>query len=241
MTLRRLSPQRMRHADIADLSTAGWRYVVGCPDLANASAGGEVLVASQIAAVLCRIDAVGPQDLGHLHVDDRSFAATEINAFLRAWLAQFRGRRCNEPSPASLAGPAWHPMYWRWLATRLEVPAVAASLATPDAIFADVDTHPVNARDAARKGEKVTALVVGDQVIGSADEALVRHSLRIARAVGSSLLALHFVWDRQWRFESADSSPQLDAHGAAKLLEWAMATHAGRSQDLRVAASAAAR
>ena len=231
-TLRQLQPQRLRHVDVADLSSAGWRYVVGCPELASACAGGQVLAAGEIAAVLCRIVAVVPQDLEHLHSEDRAFAAAEMNAFLRAWLAQFAGRRCNEPNSTSLAGPAWHAMRWRWLALRLGVPAVAASFAMPDPASSDLD--------AGSDPDGVTVVVIGDQVIGRTAPTLEGYSLRIAREVRSSLLALRFVWDREWRFESADSSPQLDSPRAAKLFEWAFAAPADQSKDLRSAASAVA-
>ena len=205
--LRQLLPRRLFHADIADLSSAGWQYVVGRPDLATAYASSHVLTADRITAVLCRISSVLPQDIQHVHADDRAFAAAEMNAFLRAWLAQFKGARCNEPNSTSLAGPAWHPMRWRWLAAQLGVPSVAASFSAPD--------------DGVASRGLVTALVAGDQVIGTQDPTLVRHSLRIARAVHSALLAVRFVSDSGWRFESADSSPPLDQHGAAKLIEWA--------------------
>jgi hypothetical protein len=222
-TLRQLQPQRLRHVDIADLSRAGWRYVVGCPEQATACAGGQVLAANEIAAVLCRIVAVVPEDLGHLHDEDRAFAAAEMNALLRAWIAQFAGRRCNEPNGTSLAGPAWHPMRWRWLAQRLGVPAVAASFGSPD------------------ETEGVAVLVIGEQVIGRTAPTLERYSLRIAREVRSGLLALRFVWDHEWRFESADASPNLDSRRAAKLLDWAFATPTGHVKDLRIASSAATR
>ncbi len=232
-TLRQLQPQRLRHVDVADLSSAGWRYVVGRPERATACASGEILAAGQIAAVLCRIVAVVPQDLGHLHGDDRAFAAAEMNAFLRAWLAQFAGRRGNEPNGTSLAGPAWHAMRWRWLAARLGVPAVAASFAMPDAPPSDLDARS--------DPDGVTVLVIGGQVVRRTDPTLERYSLRIAREVGSSLLALRFVWDHQWRFESADACPTLNLRRAAKLIDWAFATPAEDSEDLRIAASAAHR
>jgi hypothetical protein len=229
-TLRQLQPRLLRHVDIADLSSAGWRYVVGHPEQATACAGGEVLAAGEIAAVLCRIVAVVPEDLEHLHSEDRAFAAAEMNAFLRAWLAQFAGRKCNEPNGTSLAGPAWHAMRWRWLAQRLGVPAVAASFGSSDETSCDIDARS--------DAEGVTVIVIGDQVIGRTAPTLERYSLRIAREVHSSLLALRFVWDREWRFESADACPHLNPRRAAKLLEWAFAAPARHSKDLRTASAA---
>ena len=201
-TLRQLLPQRLVHATIADLSSSGWRWVVGRPELATAAADGRVLRAEQIAAVWCRLASITPEDLTHLHADDREFAAGEMHAFLRAWLSQLGDRVCNQPNSTSLAGPAWLPMRWRWLAARSGIPAVA----------------PASAAD---QSEALTVLVAGHQVFGTRDPSLVRHALRLARAVRSTLLAARFVKQGEWRFASADPDPQLDAAGAAALLEWA--------------------
>jgi hypothetical protein len=200
--LRQMLPQHLVHATIADLSTSGWRSVVGRPELATAAADGRVIRAEEIAAVWCRLSSITPQDLTHLHADDREFAAGETHAFLRAWLSQLGERVCNQPNSTSLAGPAWLPMRWRWLATRSGIPAVAAA-------------------SAADESEALTVLVAGHQVLGTRDASVIRHALRLARAVRSTLLALNFVKQGEWRFASADPNPQLDATGVAALLEWA--------------------
>ena len=199
--LRQLLPQQLVHATIADLSSSGWRSVVGRPELATAAADGRVLRAEQIAAVWCRLTTIRPQDLTHLHADDREFAAGEMHAFLRAWLSQLGGRVCNQPNSTSLAGPAWLPMRWRWLAARSGIPTVA------------VASEP-------EQGGALTVLVAGQQVLGTRDASVIRHALRLARAVHSTLLAARFVKQGEWRFASADPNPQLDAAGAAALLEW---------------------
>lgn len=191
------------HAGIVDLSSSGWRSVVGRPELATAAAGGRVLRAEQIAAVWCRLPGITPQELTHLHADDREFAAREMHAFLRAWLSQLGGRVCNEPDSTSLAGPAWLPMRWRWLAARSGIPTVAAG-------------------SAAAHGEAVTVTVAGRQVLGARDASLIRHALRLARAVRSTLLATRFVKQGEWRFVSADPNPQVDEAGAAALVDWAL-------------------
>ena len=64
-------------------------------------------------------------------------------------------------------------------------------------------------------------LVAGHQVLGTRDASLIRHALRLARAVRSTLLAMRFVKQGEWRFASADPNPQLDGAGAAALVEWA--------------------
>jgi hypothetical protein len=200
--LRQLLPQQLVHAGIADLSSSGWRSVVGRPELATAAADGRVLRAEQIAAVWCRLSSITPEDLTHLHADDREFAAGEMHAFLHAWLSQLGERVCNQPNSTSLAGPAWLPMRWRWLAARSGIPTMAAA-------------------SDAEQGEVVTVLVAGHQVLGTRDASVIRHARRLARAVRSTLLAMRFVKQGEWRFASADPNPQLDGAGAAALLEWA--------------------
>jgi hypothetical protein len=205
--LRQLLPQQLVHARIADLSSSGWRSMVGRPELATAAADGRVLRAEQIAAVWCRLTTITPQDLTHLHADDREFAAGEMHAFLRAWLSQLGERVCNQPNSTSLAGPAWLPMRWRWLAARSGIPTVAAASEAE--------------REEQEAQEVVTVLVAGHQVLGTRDASVIRYALRLARSVRSTLLAMRFVKRGEWRFASADPNPQLDVAGAAALLEWA--------------------
>ncbi len=200
-SLRQLLPQQLVHVRPAELSSSGWSCVVGHPELAAAAAGGRVLHATQIAAVVCRIHSITPADVAHLHSEDREFAAGEMHAFLRAWLSQFGERSCNLPDSTSLAGPAWLPMRWRWLAGRLGIPSVAPAAT-------------------AEQGETTTVLVAGNEALGTRDATLLRHALRMARAVHSTLLSVRFV---QQRFDSADPCPLLDAQGAAALSQWAFA------------------
>jgi hypothetical protein len=203
-TLRERLQERLVHADIADLSSPGWRHVVGRPELATAGVRGETLGVERIAAVLCRIVTVMPADLAHIDREDRAFAAVEMHAFLHAWLAQ-AGKRCmNEPNSTSLAGPDWHPIRWRWLAARCGIPAAPSTFAGDTA-------------------ERVTTTVLGDRVLDTTDEELAGYSLRIARTVRSKLLALRFVNQAGWRLDSADSLPSLDARDATQLAGWALA------------------
>jgi hypothetical protein len=199
-TLRQQAARRLMHASVADLSRVGWKFVVGHPDRASACVAGRGVPVAGIAAVLCRIHSVLPGDLQHLHEDDRAYAAAEMTAFLRAWLGHFPGTRFNEPTWTSLAGPAWHPLQWTWIAARLGVPVSGGS--QPE--------HDVT-----------TVIVVGEEAVGFSDPTLVDYALRIARAARSRLLSLQFVRDDGWRFHSADVCPQLDANSAAAVLRLA--------------------
>jgi len=223
LTLREHAQHRLAHASVGDLACAGWQYVSGRPDQASVYAGGRVIRATDIAAVICRIAAITASDLPHVHRDDRAYVAPELNAFLRAWLTQFTGVRFNEPSWASLAGPGWHALQWQWLAARVGVPVIPS-------------THPTT--DLARPlCETVTVVVVDGDVFGSTDPTLVARARRIARATHSDLLGVTFVHDGKWKFLSADACPDLDAASAAAVVRRAFsaapATLGGRWWAIR--------
>ena len=197
--LKRQLPHRVAHAAVDDLSRAGWRYENDRPERAMACAGGHIVPATDIAAVVCRIHAVAPTDVPHIDREDREYVASEINGFLYAWLTQFTGVLFNAPTWTSLAGPAWHPLQWTQLVSRLGIP---------------VSTSP----ESHGSPDTVTATVVGDAVFGVTEPALVAMSLRVARASQAGLVSVTFTHDGTWRFCSADPCPALDASTGAALL-----------------------
>jgi hypothetical protein len=190
------------HASVEDLCAPGWRYVVGAPERARARACGRTIEAGRITAVLCRIGRLSAGDMAMVHADDREFAAAEATAFLRAWLAQFRGVRCNEPTWMSLAGPRWHPMHWSRLVTELGIPASVATR------------------------ESVTTVVAGREVFGTTIPQLIDYSKRIAGAVQARSLAIRFVRNRDWCFLSAEACPELNELHADALLHDLLAGNA---------------
>ena len=192
--LTRCAPDRVAHASVADLCAPGWRYLVGSPERATARACGRTIEAGRIAAVLCRIGRVSADDMATVHVDDREYAAAETTAFLRTWLTQFRGVRCNEPTWMSLAGPRWHALHWSRIVRTLGIPVSSESR------------------------ETVTAVVAGRRVFGVTEPQLIDYSLCIANAVAARSLAVRFVRDRQWHFHSAEVCPALDEWSAGALL-----------------------
>jgi hypothetical protein len=199
--LRAHAPRRVMLATIADLSRSGWRYEVGHPERLAACASGCVVRASEIAGVLCRIGAVMPNDLPHIHEDDRVYVAAEMNAFLHAWLMQYPGVRFNDPSWISLAGPSWHPLRWTWTLERLGIPVDLSRRTTGD-------PTPM-----------AVATIVGAHILGVHEPELVDYTRRVAWAVGSELLSVTFVCDDGWKFVSADPCPRIDAVVAGAVIE----------------------
>jgi hypothetical protein len=207
--LRAYAPGRVAHATVADLSRTGWRYEVGNSYRLSACATGRVIRAPDIAGVLCRIGAVMPSDLSHIHTDDQVYIAAEMNAFLHAWLMQYHGVRFNDPSWLSLAGPSWHPLQWTWLLERLAIPVWSSRRAT----------------DAHTAAHTVTATLVGSNVFGAEAPELADYTTRIGRAVRSELLAVTFAWDGEWKFVSADPCPTLASNTAGALVRRTFIAH----------------
>lgn len=205
--LRSHAPGRVVHACVADLSRPGWRYDVGCPEQLSAGIHGATIQAERIAAVLCRIGAIVPGDLAHIHAEDRIYVAAEMNAFLHAWLSQFGGVRFNDPSWVSLAGPSWHVLQWTWLLERAGV-SVAARRPRGSATDATHDT--------------AITTFVGDDVLGTDDPILIDYTRRVANIAHSELLSISWARDGGWRFVSADPCPPLDAFTAAAVVRRAL-------------------
>ena len=205
--LRACAPGCVRHVAIADFTRPGWRYAAGKPDEARAVSQGKVIGAGDIGAVLCRISGVAPAELVEIRPVDRAYVAAEINAFLLAWLTQFRGPRFNAPTPWSLCGPAWHEAKWTRLAARAGWPVA------PDG----------NAAQSAQ------ATVIAGQVFGDAGPELARHAARLAHACELAMLGVRFEHHGgAWRFAQADPCPALDAQCAAAVLRAAGAMDESR-------------
>src|SRR5579864_5186086 len=81
------APVRARLCTPADLSTPGWRHRVGEPKEATAVIGGERIPATAITGVLTRLPAVAADELAHIAAADRDYVASEMTAFLIAFLA----------------------------------------------------------------------------------------------------------------------------------------------------------
>jgi hypothetical protein len=109
----------------ADLSRAGWIHRPGDPDAGRAVVDGQVVATHAIRGVVVRMPAVAEAELAHLHAQDRPYAVAEMQAFLLAWLSALACPVLNRPTPASLAGPAWHPAEWVARARRLGLAARA--------------------------------------------------------------------------------------------------------------------
>jgi hypothetical protein len=189
----RAAGERAALLTCADFARPGWRYAAGNPAAGTADIDGQVIATSEIRAVVTRMPAVGEAELGHLHQDDRSYAASEIQAFLLAWLSSLECPVLNRPSPSNLAGPWWTLAQWVQRARRL---GLAARPVTQRVVFV-ADGAP----EAKRRvdGNSIPVDVVGERAFLAGgceprerDAALVRAAVALARDAEVELLRVYF-------------------------------------------------
>jgi hypothetical protein len=172
----------------ADLSTPGWRHLVGVPQEATAVVGGQIVPAGAIRGVLTRLWAVQPDDLPHIVAEDRAYVAAEATAFLIAFLAALPCRVLNRPTAGSLCGPAWQPEQWIRTAARAGIPVLACRRTVRPGAWPDRPEEPVATRLLAIDGR-----VFVDPALGAAGDEPAAWARTLARAASAQLLGLGFV------------------------------------------------
>lgn len=168
----------------ADLHKPGWRVDSGDRDRARAVIAGRQVATSELSGVLVRLASVDERDLLAIDRLDRAYVASEMTAFLVAWLSALRQPVLNRPVPPFLTSPCWPTERWIRIARELELPVEPLRrVAWPGQERAEETPH-------AEATESVT--VVGERAIGASHASLARHALKLAVAVGVDLLTVHF-------------------------------------------------
>lgn len=186
----------------SDLSRAGWCHRVGDPAASIAVVDGLALPASMIRGVVTRLSAILPTQLPHVAEADRRYVASEMTAFLGAWLSALACPVVNRPRVPSLSGPAWCREQWTKRALDLDVPAVPVRRELRAG-------SSIAARNAVPAG-CVRFDVVGPAVLGRGHPRLRSHARRLADGAGMALLGVLFdADDGDARFVGADPWPDL--------------------------------
>lgn len=189
-----------------DLSSPGWRYSLSDPKSSIAVASGTLIRSRDISGILIRRFAIAPEELPHIVPGDREYVASEMTAFLTAWLSSLSCPMVNRPAAGSLSGPAWRPEQWIQAAVRAGIPVAARR------------------RSACRSQERldesgescIRTAIAAVHVFGSADERLVHYSRRLAVEANVSLLEVSFVHAAAgYRFVGANPWPDLRTPGVA--------------------------
>ena len=164
----------------ADLSTSGWSLDLCSPTKSRACIGGRTVRNEDIDGVLTRMPYVHGQDLNHIVPSDRRYVASEITAFLLAWLSSLACPVLNRPTPDCLGGPGWRNEEWVHLASRLGIPVAAVRRSTEKS-----KTNP-------EEQSASEVIVAGGQCFGEADLRLVENARMLAKAAGTDLLSVRF-------------------------------------------------
>jgi hypothetical protein len=183
------------------LSQSGWNYRVGKAGHSTAMIGTSSLAAREIAGVLTRIPCVTAYDLPHIAPEDRNYVATEMTAFLLAWLTELECPIFNHPTPQCLSGPCWPHEKWVQTAARIGIPTASSRRRIR------FSQESIGAARPECGGAMVT--VVGGRHIGAVDGALGRAARALADAAGAELLTVRFS-DRESGAHFLDASHWVD-------------------------------
>jgi len=120
--VRRWRPRCARLLTCEDLSTPGWSWDPQTPDRATMMVQGERLSVRSLRGVVTLLPSVTPAELPHIAEADREYVASEMTAFLLAWLSRLPCRVVNPPAPLCLSGSYLHPEQWLQIADRSGLP-----------------------------------------------------------------------------------------------------------------------
>jgi hypothetical protein len=163
-----------------DLSRDGWTFRSGDASSAVAVSGSRRLARKDIRGLLPRLSHVDESQLPHIAQQDRAYVASEMTAFLLAFLSAFDGEVHNRPTPQCLCGPLWSAERWRRLAAALGIPVrFQRRVASREEITPSLDQRPT------------AVTLVGDVVFG--DTGLGPAVVALARAAGAEMLRAEFV------------------------------------------------
>jgi hypothetical protein len=164
-----------------DLSTTGWDVRSASLRLSAGTAGGERIRATSISGVVTLLPCVFAQELVHIVEGDREYVAAEMTAFLLFWLSSLTCPVLNRPTPGCLSGPNWRLEQWCLAASRVGLRTIDCGRDTRGGV-------------AMRKpAESVTVTLVGDRVIGSADDEVERGTRLLAEAASVEVLTAMFL------------------------------------------------
>jgi hypothetical protein len=147
----------------------------------------EVPSRPEVTSVLTRLGGIGAADLTHVHTDDATYAAAELDAFLRAWLGAWLGPVVNRPSTTCLNGPGWRPEQW--------IAAAAAAGLRVCPVTRQAKLTGASAGDLSQVSSAARVTVVGSCWFGPVCDGLGRRLCALAADVGCSTLEVMLLND----------------------------------------------
>jgi hypothetical protein len=175
-----------------DLSRSGWRHYSDDAAASTAVVAGQIVPFEQITGVLTRRPCVFEEELLHILPADRTYVASEMNAFLLSWLASLSCPVLNRPTATCLSGPNWRPEQWIATAAASGLPVRPAYRYISYPTNETQKCGGVEGEEESGATELTELTLVGDQCFGEGDELLVRRARRLAIAANVDLLGVRF-------------------------------------------------
>jgi len=162
-----------------DLCKPGWVLQVPRNHGMTAVVGGKTIPSAEIRGILTLRPCIFAEELQNIAPVHRAYVASELNAFVLAWLSAQSCPVLNPPTASSLAGPNWRPAQWALTAARLGIPIQIPPRAPGDG------SPPDNC-----EGLEVTT--VAERSFGCDDAVLIERTAKLAQAAGVDLLSTRF-------------------------------------------------
>jgi hypothetical protein len=164
-----------------DLSTTGWDVRSTSLPLSIAASGGDRISARSLSGVVTLLPCVFAQELVHIVESDREYVAAEMTAFLLFWLSTMSCPMLNRPTSGCLSGPNWRFEQWCRAATQIEIPTIDCARSTRSGAALRTSS------------ETITVMMVGNSIIGSADEQVERYTRRLAAVAAVDAMTATFL------------------------------------------------
>jgi hypothetical protein len=165
-----------------DLSREGWKLLSGDPSSLVAISGSRRLEREEIRGVLTRLVLVEEAHIPQIAPEDRAYVASEMTAFLLAFLSGLERGVRNRPTPQSLCGPLWSPERWQRLAKTLGI-----------AVRFQPRLASLTEASAADDPQRTIVTLIGDAVFG--DRRLGSAVAALAAGAGAEILQAEFAAD----------------------------------------------
>ena len=201
------------------LSRPGWIFHATTPERSWIVIDDERLPVSAVRGVVSLLPGVSTAELPHIAPGERDYIASEMTAFLLAWLYSLPCPVLNRPTPLNLTGPSLHPEQWQREAARaglLVDPGVRRAPAFSDSIVGDEPARAADCFPEITAGQHTSSLtVVGATCLpAQTDEVWPDHIVvgarQLARVTQCQILTVFFTLDDKRGAIFSGATPWVD-------------------------------
>jgi hypothetical protein len=166
-----------------DLSVSGWNLYLQDIERSTAIIEGKSIKFEEIKGVWNRLPFVTEHELDHILLTERKYVASEMMAFLVAWLSLLSCPMINMPTPTCLSGPNWSQLQWACAAFRMGISIY------PLSYYVSNNNRFLEQKDG---GCITNVTVIGRRSFGSDDKELLNKTKCLANHAGTDFLCVTF-------------------------------------------------